>query len=47
LLGMFCGALLVPARAQTADTIQVSSAPAPASPANQAHGEKYSVSGTV
>jgi Carboxypeptidase regulatory-like domain len=45
LLGMFCGALLVPARAQTADTIQVSSAPA--SPANQAHGEKYSVSGTV
>ncbi|HEY4960126.1 MAG TPA: carboxypeptidase-like regulatory domain-containing protein [Terriglobales bacterium] len=45
LLGMFCGALLLPVRAQTSDAIRVSSAPG--LPSNQARSEKYSVSGTV
>ena len=45
LLTITCGALVLPARAQTGDTIQVSSLPG--LPSNQAGGEKYSISGTV
>ncbi|HEY4899300.1 MAG TPA: carboxypeptidase-like regulatory domain-containing protein [Terriglobales bacterium] len=45
LLAYFCCALQSSARAQTADTIQVWSSPAP--PSNPSRGEKYTVAGTV
>ena len=44
-LWVLCCALLLPARAQTPDTIQVYSTPG--LPTNQARSEKYTVSGTV
>ena len=45
LLAITCSTCLLPAFGQTADSIQVS--PAPASPSSQVRGGKYSVSGTV